>query len=334
VDGWLSGLPAPRRRAGLLDARYRLRAGGEPLPSPGRRLTPSCPGDRPTLRFAPSPNGLLHLGHAYSALLNAELAGTLGGRLLLRIEDIDPVRSRTELVDAIARDLAWLGLRFEEPVRRQSEHLAGYAAAVAALASRGLAYPCFCSRSEIAAVVAAKEVAAGCPALRDPDGTPVYPGTCRRLTAAEAEGRRAAGHPHTWRLDMTRACAAEPGPYGFTVFARDLTETSVEADSGRWGDAVLARRDVPTSYHLSVVMDDAAQGITHVVRGADLLAATDLHVLIARLLGLPKPRYHHHGLIRDRDGEKLAKSRGSESLADLRERGVAPEAIRARLGFA
>jgi glutamyl-Q tRNA(Asp) synthetase len=288
---------------------------------------------RPTLRFAPSPNGLLHLGHAYSALLNAELAERLGGRLLLRIEDIDPVRSRPELIEAITRDLAWLGLRFDGAVRRQSEHIAGYAAAVAGLSARGLAYPCFCSRGAIGAAVAAEQAATGRTALRDPDGTPLYPGACRHLPSTEAEARRAAGHPHTWRLDMARACAVEPGPHRFMAFATDLTETFVEADPARWGDAVLARRDVPTSYHLSVVMDDAAQGITHVVRGADLLAATDLHVLIGRLLGLPSPRYHHHALIRDPDGEKLAKSRGSQSLAELRAQGIPPQAILERLGF-
>jgi glutamyl-Q tRNA(Asp) synthetase len=282
---------------------------------------------RPVLRFAPSPNGRLHRGHAYSALLNAALAERLGGRLLLRIEDIDPVRSRPELVAAIEADLAWLGLRFDGPARRQSAHLPEYRAALAQLAARGLAYPCFCSRSAIASAVAGQD-----PVARDPDGTPLYPGTCRHLPVAEVAARQAAGAPHAWRLDMARALAAEPGPHAYQAFDAEGSERTVAADPGRWGDAVIARRDVPTSYHLAVVHDDAAQGITHVVRGQDLEAATDLHVLLQRLLGLPTPRYHHHALIRDRAGEKLAKSKGSPSLRDLRAEGVTPVAIRAELG--
>jgi glutamyl-Q tRNA(Asp) synthetase len=279
------------------------------------------------LRFAPSPNGRLHRGHAYSALLNAAIARRLGGRLSLRIEDIDPVRSRPELVAAIVEDLAWLGLRWSGPVRRQSEHMADYAAARDGLAASGLAYPCFCSRGQIR-----DRVAAGADAPRDPDGAPLYPGTCRGLDPADARARMAAGAPHTWRLDMGRALAVAPGPHAYTAFGPDGGERRVAADPARWGDAVIARRDVPTSYHLAVVHDDAAQDVTHVVRGRDLEAATDLHVLLQRLLGLPSPRYHHHALIRDADGEKLAKSRGSVSLADLRAQGVAPAALRAALG--
>ncbi|WP_246696598.1 tRNA glutamyl-Q(34) synthetase GluQRS [Methylobacterium planeticum] len=284
---------------------------------------------RPVLRFAPSPNGRLHRGHAYSALLNAAIARRLGGRLLLRIEDIDPVRSRPALVAAITHDLAWLGLRFDGPVRRQSEHLPAYRAALADLAARGLAYPCFCSRSAIATAA----LAAGDPVPRDPDGTPLYPGTCRTLPAPEIAARRSAGAPHTWRLDIARALAAS-GSLAYGAFDCEGQEWEVPADPARWGDAVIARRDVPTSYHLAVVHDDAAQGITHVVRGQDLEAATDLHRLLQRLLGLPTPRYHHHALIRDPAGEKLAKSRGSQSLQDLRDAGVTPGAVRAGLGFA
>ncbi len=270
----------------------------------------------PRLRFAPSPNGRLHLGHAYSALLNAEIARALRGDLLLRIEDIDPLRCRPELTEAVIADLAWLGLTFPEPVWRQSARMSTYRAALDSLRRRGLVYPCTCTRREI-------QAAAG--EGRDPDGAPLYPGTCR--------GRQVPDAPHAWRLDQARALALCPGPHAYTAFAPGEPETVRLADPDRWGDAVIGRKDVPTSYHLAVVLDDAAQGITHVVRGQDLEAATDLHVLLQRLLGLPTPRYHHHGLIRDAAGEKLSKSLRSEALAALRERGVSPGEVRARLGF-
>ena len=286
----------------------------------------------PTFRFAPSPNGRLHLGHAYSALLNASLAARWSGRLLLRIEDIDPGRSRPDLVAALGDDLTWLGLRFDGPARRQSEHMAVYRANLDGLAARGLAYPCFCSRAEVGAAAGA---AAGDGAIpRDPDGAPLYPGTCRHLSHGAIAGRLARSEPHTWRLAMDRALATAPGPHGFTAFDPDGAVRTVAADPARWGDTVIARRDVPTSYHLAVVTDDAAQGITHVVRGADLRASTDLHVLLQALLGVGAPHYHHHRLLLDAAGAKLAKSRGSQSLADLRAQGIAPEALRARLGFA
>ena len=299
----------------------------------------------PVFRFAPSPNGRLHLGHAASVLLNDALARGTGGRLLLRIEDIDPVRSRPELIQGLRDDLAWLGLRFASPERRQSEHLDAYRHQVSTLAERGLAYPCFCSRGAVAAMVAAEAVRSGGPAPRDPDGAPLYPGTCRALPEGVADRRRAAGEPHSWRLDMAGALAAAPGPHVLRTFAvisgegrgpvRGIgTERVERADPARWGDPVIARRDVPTSYHLAVVLDDAVQGITHVVRGADLRASTDLHVLLQALIGVSSPRYHHHGLLRDAAGEKLAKSRGSQSLADLRASGESPAALRARLGFA
>ncbi|SFL96269.1 tRNA glutamyl-Q(34) synthetase GluQRS [Methylobacterium pseudosasicola] len=284
--------------------------------------------DAPILRFAPSPNGRLHLGHAYSALLNDDLARRMGGLCRLRIEDIDPVRSKPELVEAIVADLAWLGLTYPEPVRHQSRHMESYRATLRRLIDRGLAYPCFCSRGQIRA-----QAAASADNLHDPDGAPLYPGTCRGLDPAIRAERLASGEPHTWRLDTTAALRCAGHRLSYEAF--DGAETRlVVADPARWGDTVIARRDVPTSYHLSVVHDDAEQAITHVVRGQDLEAATDLHVLLQRLLDLPTPRYHHHALILDPGGEKLAKSRGSQSLADLRQAGVTPEAIRARLGFA
>ena len=281
----------------------------------------------PLLRFAPSPNGRLHLGHAYSALLNADLAARMGGVCRLRIEDIDPQRSKPELIAAIVEDLAWLGLTYPEPVRRQSQHMGSYKAALDRLIAGGFAYPCFCSRGQIRALVAA-----GGAIACDPDGVPLYPGTCRTLEAGQVADRLARGEPHTWRLDMAAALREAPGPYGYCAFD-EACAYQVTAEPARWGDAVIARRDVPTSYHLSVVHDDAEEGVTHVVRGRDLEAATDLHVLLQRLLGLPGPRYRHHPLLLDPAGEKLAKSRGSQSLADLRASGVTPEAIRARLGF-
>ncbi len=288
---------------------------------------------KPVFRFAPSPNGRLHLGHAYSALLNDALARRFDGRFLLRIEDIDITRCRPEYERAIYDDLAWLGLEWEQPVRRQSEHFADYRAAFGTLKGRGLVYPCFCSRKEIAAKVEELEVGSGKPWPRDPDGAPLYPGICRSLSLQEAEERITRGEPAAWRIDMREARQLLPGPHTFTRFSPDGEEEIVEADPGRWGDAVIVRKDTPTSYHLSVVLDDALQGVTHVVRGQDLEAATDLHVLMQRLLGLPTPRYHHHGLILDPGGDKLAKSRKSEALHELRERGVAAAEIRQRLGF-
>ncbi|HEX2556231.1 MAG TPA: tRNA glutamyl-Q(34) synthetase GluQRS [Microvirga sp.] len=286
---------------------------------------------QPVFRFAPSPNGRLHLGHAYSALLNADLARRWGGRLLLRIEDIDVTRCRPAYEAGVYEDLAWLGLAWERPVRRQSEHFDAYRAAFAPLVATGLAYPCFCSRSDIARAVAATEGAAPWP--RDPDGAPRYPGTCRTLPRASAEARIARGEPHAWRLDMAAALLEAPGPHSYRGFDPEGATAPVAADPSRWGDAVLVRKEIPTSYHLSVVVDDALQGITHVVRGTDLEAATDLHVLLQALLGLPTPLYHHHGLVRDPEGDKLSKSAGSQSLADLRGQGIDAGAIRRRLGF-
>lgn len=288
---------------------------------------------QPVFRFAPSPNGRLHLGHAYSALLNAELAHAWGGRLLLRIEDIDVARCRPEFADAIEEDLRWLGLAWEHPVRRQSEHFAEYEAAFIPLAERGLAYPCFCTRGQIAAAVAERERATGEPWPRDSDGSPLYPGTCRPLPRTTAQARIAAGESHAWRLAMDAARARAWPDGAYVRFDLDGHEETVSTAPARWGDAVIVRKEVPTSYHLSVVVDDALQGVTHVVRGADLEAATDLHVLLQRLLGLPTPRYHHHALIREEGGLKLSKSLGSTALADLRAQGTTPREIREALGF-
>lgn len=289
---------------------------------------------KPVFRFAPSPNGRLHLGHALSALSNEALARQFGGRLLLRIEDIDLTRCRPEFVDGILEDLNWLGIVFEPEVRRQSRHFDDYSRALASLRARGLIYPCFCSRQVIRAAVAAREAETGKPWPRDPDGAPLYPGNCRALDAADAERRIAAGEAHVLRLDMARAIAAAGPRLIYTVFEPNGSRHEVVAAPEGWGDVVLARKDVPTSYHLAVVVDDALQGVTHVVRGRDLEAAADIHVVLQRLLGLPTPLYHFHRLLLDEDGRKLAKSRQSESLAELRESGLTAAAVRRELGFA
>lgn len=289
---------------------------------------------QPVLRFAPSPNGRLHLGHALSALTNEAMALNLGARLLLRIEDIDVTRCRPEFISGIVTDLDWLGIRFDGPVLRQSEHFEDYRAALAQLSARGLVYPCFCSRQEIHREVAAFEARSGEAWPLDPDGAPLYPGTCKAMAPGEAARRVAAGEPHVLRLDMKAALAAAGEGLGYRVFDAEGGERLVPVDPARWGDVVLARKDVPTSYHLAVVLDDAAQGVTHVVRGQDLEAATEIHVVLQRLLGLPTPLYHFHRLLLDEDGRKLAKSRASTSLAELREAGETPSSIRRRLGFA
>ncbi|TCR60394.1 tRNA glutamyl-Q(34) synthetase GluQRS [Bosea sp. BK604] len=289
---------------------------------------------RPVFRFAPSPNGRLHLGHALSALTNERLAGACGGELLLRVEDIDLTRCRPDFEQAIHDDLAWLGIRFDGAVRRQSEHFDDYRTVLGRLQAKGIVYPCFCSRQEVRQAVAAQEVETGRAWPRDPDGAPLYPGTCRSLSAREAEARIAAGEAHVLRLAMDRALATIGGALSYRVFGEDGAEQVAVAEPARWGDVVLARKDVPTSYHLSVVVDDALQRVSHVVRGRDLEAATDIHVMLQRLLGLPTPRYHFHRLLIDQTGQKLAKSRLSESLADVRARGVTAGEIRRQLGFA
>ncbi len=284
------------------------------------------------LRFAPSPNGYLHLGHAYSALLNHDMARELDGRLLLRIEDIDASRCRPEYQAAIYEDLGWLGISWQRPVRRQSEHFGDYAAALARLETQGLIYPSFESRSEIAALVAERDKRGRWP--RDPDGAPLYPGNARKLSRAEGERRRGAGEPFALRLAMDAAVAR--------AGALQWTETGAgpQGQSGRvaavpqmWGDVVLARKEAPTSYHLAVAVDDALQGVSDIVRGQDLFWSTGIHRLLQALLGLPEPAYHHHRLILDAAGRKLSKSTRATSLRALREAGAAAADIRRMVGL-
>lgn len=286
---------------------------------------------QPVFRFAPSPNGELHLGHAYSALTTFEMAREMGGRFLLRIEDIDVTRCRDEHVQQTFEDLAWLGLSWEEPVLRQSEHFETYGKAAQWLTSLGLLYPCFATRSEIA------EAAKAFPDARDPDGAPLYPGLHKGMDVAEIEIRRARGEVYALRIDMERALAAAAGllsgqPLSFFELDERGVVEEVEAKPERWGDAVIVRKDVPASYHLAVVVDDARQGVTHVTRGMDLFAATDLHRLLQVLLGLPQPIYRHHRLITDLDGRKLAKSARDTSLRTLRQAGLSPDEIRRLVG--
>ncbi len=277
--------------------------------------------NRPAFRFAPSPNGELHLGHAFSALFTAEAAQAAGGRFLLRIEDIDTLRCRETFIAQIYDDLAWLGLSWERPVRRQSAEMATYRRAQWRLREAGLLYPCFCTRRQVALTAGSGS---------DPDGAPLYPGTCRPLKPAEQQSRIAAGEPHSLRLDMTLALAHIGNALRFTDQGRGQ---DILADPARWGDAVIARKDIGTSYHLAVVIDDALQGITHVTRGLDLFEATHLHRLLQHLLELPTPVYHHHRLIGDEVGRKLSKSAGDRSLRALRISGATPGRIRQALGF-
>ncbi len=289
----------------------------------------------PVFRFAPSPNGYLHLGHALSALLNFEMARAAGGRLLLRIEDIDASRCRPEYETAICEDLAWLGIAWEEPVRRQSAHFDDYRAALARLEALGLIYPSFESRGEIARLVAERESEAPqSPWPRDPDGAPLYPGTARALSARERRALMDAGKPYALRLDMT-AALARVGPLDWSESGEGLGgETgTVAARPELWGDVVLARKDVPTSYHLAVTVDDAAQGVSDIVRGQDLFWATGVHRLLQALLDLPAPKYHHHRLIRDSAGQKLSKSSESTALRALRNAGAGPGDIRRIVGL-
>lgn len=287
-------------------------------------------------RFAPSPNGRLHLGHAFSALVNAEAAARVGGTFLLRMEDIDTTRCRPEFEQGILDDLAWLGIAPAAPPRRQSAHFPDYAAALARLEDMGLVYPAFESRSDIARAVIEGEAKLGRPAPRDPDGAPLYPFGRSCLSDAERARHRSDGKPYVLRLDMAAALEAAGAPPLAWPEAHGVPEgpaAPVAADPARWGDVVLARRDVPTSYHLSVVVDDALQGITHVIRGMDLFHATSVHVLLQRLLGLPTPVYHHHRLVLDESGHKLSKSNAATSLFALRACGATPEEIRRRLGL-
>jgi glutamyl-Q tRNA(Asp) synthetase len=272
-------------------------------------------------RFAPSPTGYLHEGHAFSALFAAASCGP-NGRFLLRIEDIDATRCRPAFEAAIYEDLAWLGLTWETPVRRQSEHFADYRAAIDRLEGQGLLYPCFCTRKEIAA-----EIAASAGAPQGPDG-PLYPGTCRSLSEADRAARIAAGTPYALRLDMAEA-ARRAGP-----LTRIENGVRHIASPDIFGDVILARKETPASYHLAVTVDDALQGVTLVTRGEDLAAAASLHRLLQVLLGLPEPHWHHHKLLTDTSGKRLAKRDNATPLAELRARGISPGDLRARLGFA
>ena len=279
----------------------------------------------PVFRFAPSPNGYLHLGHALSALLNAEGAKAAAGRLLLRIEDIDEARCRPEYKAAIYEDLTWLGIAWARPVRRQSEHYGDYRAALARLDAMGLTYRSYETRSEIG------RAAAG----YDPDGAPLYPGRLNTIIGADERRRRSdAGEPYALRLDMAAAVARTGALTWEETGAGPSGDTgSIAAEPTAWGDVILARKETPTSYHLAVVVDDAAQGVTDVVRGRDLFPATSVHRLLQVLLGLPAPRYHHHRLILDAEGVKLSKSTSATGLRELRGRGVTAPDIRKAVGL-
>lgn len=292
-----------------------------------------------TFRFAPSPNGDLHLGHAYSAMLNRRLADDAGARLLLRIEDIDTARCTPEFETGIYRDLAWLGVDWEDPVRRQSEHFAEYQTALDKLIAEGLVYPAFMSRGDIRAFISDRE-RRGRDWPRDPDGVPLYPAIDKTLPPAEREARLAEGAAFAWRLDVAAALSrVDPDLIWPDLFWTEFEDTTlsatrrVAARPQDWGDIILARRDIPTSYHLSVVLDDALQGVTHVVRGMDLLPATAVQRLLQELLDLPQPAYFHHRLILDPNGRKLSKSRKDTGLAALRAAGATPRDIRDMVGL-
>ncbi len=284
-------------------------------------------------RFAPSPNGHLHLGHALSVLLNADMAKTAGGQLLLRIEDIDEARCRPEFEKAIDEDLGWLGIAVQQPARRQSEHYEEYQAALAKLDAMGLIYPSFESRAELMRLVAARE-AGSTSWPRDPDGTPLYPGNAKKLSVASRQRRIDAGEPYALRLDMA-AALVRAGPLAWTEMGAGPSHESgsIAAKPAVWGDVILARKETPTSYHLSVVVDDAVQDVSHVVRGQDLFHATSVHRLLQALLGLTAPRYHHHRLILDTDGNKLSKSTSATGLRELRARGTTVVEVRKLVGL-
>lgn len=288
----------------------------------------------PVLRFAPSPNGLLHLGHALSALENEALAAALGGRLLLRIEDIDTTRCRPEFEAAMIEDLAWLGIAFETPPRRQSEHLPVYRDALARLDAMGLVFASFESRGELKALAATREKETGRPWPKDPDGAPLYPGAGASLPPAARQALIDTGKSYALRLDMAKALAKIGRPLTWTeVDPAGTPIRTVEARPEAWGDVVLARKDVGTSYHLSVVTDDAIQNVTHIVRGEDLFQSTAVHRLLQELLETPEPLYRHHRLVLGPDGRKLSKSDRAEGFRASRDRGGSPADIRLSLGF-
>ncbi len=287
---------------------------------------------QPVYRFAPSPNGQLHLGHAYSALLNAQMARTSEGRFLLRMEDIDTARCTPQLEQGIYDDLHWFGLEWEQPVRRQSEHFGEYRNALTKLADKGLVYPAFLSRTEVREIIGEAH-AKGQEWPADPDGTPLYPQGERNLSEKEQMERIVSGAPYAWRLNMEKALEMAGETLFWNEIGTQISTGPIEANPAQWGDVVIARKDTPTSYHLSVVVDDALQGITHIVRGCDLFHATSVHRLLQKLLGLPEPLYHHHDLVLGDDGLKLSKSRKDTALSSLREQGFTPDDIRARLSL-
>jgi glutamyl-Q tRNA(Asp) synthetase len=268
-------------------------------------------------RFAPSPTGALHLGHAHAAWFAHRSARAAGGRFLLRIEDIDPARCRPEHAVAIGEDLRWLGLYWDGPIRVQSAHLAEYDAARRSLAARGLLYPCFCSRADVA-----REIAASASAPHGPDGAPLYPGTCRRLGQAERAEKIAAGLPHAWRLDMAAALAEAPG-----LTLHEAGEGRIACTPEGFGDVVLGRRDAPASYHLCATHDDAATGVTLVTRGADLKPAAHLHRLLQQLMGWAETGFAHHRLILDAQGRRLSKRDHAATLRALRDAGATPAEV-------
>lgn len=290
-------------------------------------------------RFAPSPTGLLHLGHAHAALFAEAQARAANGRFLLRIEDIDRGRCRAEFEDAIYEDLDWLGLKWESPVRRQSECMADYEAALKRLTQLGVLYPCFCTRAEIKAEI---EAAQGAPHLAQnkgpfgpkygPDG-PLYPGTCRGFSPFERESKQKSGLPFALRLDMNRALSLAHTIAGDLTW-RDLDKGEIKATPEIFGDVILARKDTPASYHLSVTVDDHIQGVSLVTRGEDLFPATHIHRLLQALLGLNVPVWRHHGLLMNADGKRLAKRDQAETLRNLRQTGYTPAQVRQMAGFA
>jgi glutamyl-Q tRNA(Asp) synthetase len=274
-------------------------------------------------RFAPTPNGRLHLGHAYSALRNARFARDSGGELLLRIEDVDRARCKREFEEAMYEDLAWLGIGFARAPRRQSEHSGDYAEALSQLVRRELVYPCFCTRGEILRTGGE----------RDPDGAPLHRGGCIAVSASETAARLTAGEPAALRLNIARARSLAPGRLYWCEFGEDEAEQRFEAEPEAWGDIVLRGKDRPAAYHLAVVVDDALQGVTDVIRGRDLFPSTSVHRLLQELLGYEPPRYRHHRLVLDAAGAKMSKSASSQPLSCLRESGLTADELRGALGF-
>jgi glutamyl-Q tRNA(Asp) synthetase len=282
---------------------------------------------QPVFRFAPSPNGHLHLGHALSALRNFDMARAAGGRFLLRMEDIDATRCRPEFDAAIIEDLAWLGIQWEQPVRRQSEHLDEYRAALGKLEAMRLTFPSFESRAELAHMVGDRDVRERWP--RDPDGVPLYPGASRQMKEPNRQARIERGDPYAIRLDMEKATEWTGSLRWSETGAGPSGESGdIAAEPAAWGDVIVGRKETPPRYHLSVVIDDALQGVTHVVRGQDLFWSTSVHRVLQALLDLPAPSYHHHRLILDADGKKLSKSTQATGLRELRAQGLTPADIR------